>query len=85
VYALNARHAVVFFKVHVMEDGTGYIHVLSASDDVCLVSLQTTLGTSLSGEFRHGASGGQQESGDTWHFNCDYSIGPEKSTDVKSR
>jgi hypothetical protein len=80
IYSLNARHAVMFFKVHVASDNTGYIHLLSASEDVCVVSLQTSMGSTASGEFYYRAIGGEQKTVDTWSFSCDYSLGPESAT-----
>lgn len=73
----NARHATLFFKLHTQRDGTGYVHLLSASDHVCTLTLQTTRGDRVSGAFRTGADGAAQRASDVWHFSIDPGLSEE--------
>jgi len=68
LWARNACHATVFFKLHVWNNGTGYIHLSSASDHVSNLTLQTACGDRVSGAFCAGAESEWQKATDIWHF-----------------
>jgi len=56
-------HAVAFFKVHVLEGGTGYIHITDVSDPVHTIWLATSGGLKIEKEFHYVA-----HPVDVWHF-----------------
>lgn len=47
----TANHALAFFKIHVQEDGTGYIHIVDAAAPAHSIHLLTSSGDMLQGEF----------------------------------
>ncbi|MFN8463917.1 MAG: hypothetical protein U0X20_00140 [Caldilineaceae bacterium] len=49
----TANHALAFFKIHVQEDGTGYIHIVDAADPVHSIHLLTSSGDIQKGEFHY--------------------------------
>ena len=49
----TANHALAFFKIHVHEDGTGYIHIVDAADPVHSIHLLTSAGDIQKDEFHY--------------------------------
>lgn len=47
----NLSHAFAFFKVHIMFNGTGYIHIFCASTKIHCITLRTTKGFEKSERF----------------------------------
>jgi hypothetical protein len=52
----TASHAVAFFKIHVSDDGTGYIHIADVAHPVHPVWLKTKTGYSKERDFHYIAS-----------------------------
>jgi hypothetical protein len=46
-------HAVAFFKLHVQDEGSGYIHILAASDPNHTIWLTTAAGFKKEGQFHY--------------------------------
>lgn len=72
----NMRHAAVFFKVHAMPDGTGYVHLSTASQREYEITLKTSVGATQSGLFSWQPQDSNTLVHDLWSFSCDYS--PER-------
>jgi len=72
VFDKNMRHAAVFFKVHVMPDNSGYIHLCAMSSYHYLIRLHTTAGTERSGELSWSPSHAAETAHDTWPFSCHF-------------
>jgi len=59
----TVSHAVAFFKVHISEDGTGYIHIVDVSDPMHTIWLTTRTGWKKEDKFDYNC-----HSADLWRF-----------------
>jgi hypothetical protein len=50
---LTCSHAIAFFKLHVQDEGSGYIHIIDASDPVHTIWLTTGTGFKKEDQFHY--------------------------------
>jgi len=60
---LTASHAVTFFKIHISNDGKGYIHLVDAAHPIHPIWLRTRTGSHTEKEFHY-----ISHPTDIWHF-----------------
>ncbi len=64
---LTAGHSVAFFKVHIRDDGTGYIHLVDVASPVHPIWLETRVGYRNEQYFHYDNVGAKAF--DWWNFN----------------
>ena len=59
----TANHAITFFKIHIYDNGTGYVHIVDTTDPAHPVYLTTSTGLRFEKSFHY-----LSHPGDTWQF-----------------